>query len=216
MRFHPMALLIALAVLTACTTPARSEPTAAAAVAQPTRSPATADNASLTVTVKRETAAAACDGSATPAATEGPYYKQGSPLRAVLLEPGMSGTKLTITGNVYAVDCTPVANAWLDFWQADSQGVYDNSGYTLRGHLNTDASGKYTLVTLVPGRYPGRTPHIHVKVQAPGGRILTTQLYLPDQPSNATDSIFDVATVMKNVQSGGDGVSATFDFVVAR
>jgi hypothetical protein len=61
----------------------------------------------------------------------------------------------------------PAANALLDFWQANPNGAYDNTGYTLRGHQYTDANGYYTLTTIVPGIYPGRTEHIHVKVQAP-------------------------------------------------
>ena len=114
----------------------------------------------------------------TPAQTEGPYYTPNSPERASLIEPGMGGTKLIVTGYVLTTDCQPIANAWLDFWQADDQGVYDNAGYRLRGHLFTDETGRYTLETIVPGEYPGRTQHIHVKVQAPNGPILTTQTLL--------------------------------------
>ena len=86
----------------------------------------------------------ACGGGATsanvtPSLTEGPYYKSGSPEQANLFQEGMPGTKIVITGYVYDTNCQPVANAWLDFWQADANGNYDNSGYTLRGHQYTDA-----------------------------------------------------------------------------
>ncbi len=91
----------------------------------------------------------------------------------------MGGTKIIVTGYVLTTDCEPIANAWLDFWQADDQGAYDNAGYRLRGHLFADETGRYTLETIVPGEYPGRTPHIHVKVQAPNGQILTSQIYFP-------------------------------------
>ena len=77
----------------------------------------------------------------TPELTEGPYFTANSPERASLLEDGMAGTKLIVTGYVYDTNCQPVANALLDFWQADANGVYDNSGYTLRGHQFTDANG---------------------------------------------------------------------------
>jgi hypothetical protein len=43
---------------------------------------------------------------------------------------------------------------------------------------------------IVPGLYPGRTRHIHVKVQAPDRPVLTTQLYFPGEPANASDGIF--------------------------
>jgi protocatechuate 3,4-dioxygenase beta subunit len=109
----------------------------------------------------------------------------------------------------------PVANALLDFWQANANGAYDNSGYTLRGHQYTDANGNFTLTTVVPGLYPGRTEHIHVKVQAPGGPLLTTQLFFPGVTQNARDSIFDPSLVM-NVSDNPDGtLSATYTFVVA-
>ena len=100
--------------------------------------------------------------------TEGPYFKTNSPERSALVTDSTQGTLLTVTGQVLAADGTPVANALLDFWQADASGAYDNSGYTLRGHQYTDENGNYTLTTVVPGLYPGRTRHIHVKVQAPG------------------------------------------------
>jgi hypothetical protein len=70
----------------------------------------------------------------TPALTEGPYFKAGSPERTSLLETGMPGIKLVLTGNVLTPDCQPIAGALLEFWQADTNGQYDNSGYTLRGH----------------------------------------------------------------------------------
>lgn len=153
----------------------------------------------------------------TPAQTEGPYYKPGSPERTSLLEPGMAGTRLVITGFVVDSECRPIAGAWLDFWQADAGGRYDNSGYTLRGHQYTDERGRFTLETVVPGLYPGRTRHIHVKVQRPGGSVLTTQLYLPDEPGNSRDGIFRPELVLREVQQAGDGsLSATFTFVLTR
>jgi protocatechuate 3,4-dioxygenase beta subunit len=150
----------------------------------------------------------------TVAQTEGPYFKTNSPERTSLVEDGMQGTVLTITGQVLAADGTPVANALVDFWQANASGTYDNSGYTLRGHQYTDANGNYTLTTVVPGLYPGRTRHIHVKVQAPNGPLLTTQLYFPGEARNSTDGIFDPSLVL-NLQNNADGTqSATFNFVV--
>ena len=149
----------------------------------------------------------------TPAQTEGPYYTPNSPERASLIEPGMGGTKLIVTGYVLTTDCRPIANAWLDFWQADDQGVYDNAGYRLRGHLFTDKTGSYTLETILPGEYPGRTEHIHVKVQAPNGPILTSQIYFPGVAANERDAIFDPA-LLADVQAAADGKVATFNFVV--
>lgn len=134
----------------------------------------------------------ACDDGDDPtlSQTEGPFFAPDSPERASLLEPGLGGTRLTITGAVVDTGCRPVPRALLDFWQADAAGHYDNQGYRLRGHQFTDADGRFRLETVVPGLYPGRTRHIHVKVQAPDRPVLTTQLYFPGEPANASDGIF--------------------------
>ncbi len=149
----------------------------------------------------------------TPAQTEGPYYTPNSPEKTSLIEAGIGGTRLIVTGYVLTTDCQPVANAWLDFWQADAEGAYDNVGYRLRGHLFTDEAGRYTLETIVPGEYPGRTEHIHVKVRAPNGPLLTSQIYFPGVAANNRDSIFDPA-LLAAVQTTADGQVATFNFVI--
>ena len=102
----------------------------------------------------------------------------------------MPGTKLVLSGAVLTSECQPVANALVDFWQADSNGEYDNTGFTLRGHQYTDENGRYQLVTVVPGLYTGRTEHIHVKVQASNAPVLTTQLFFPGVASNLSDLEF--------------------------
>lgn len=150
---------------------------------------------------------------ATPAETEGPFFKAGSPQRTSLIDPGMAGTRLTITGRVLTVGCQPVPGALLDFWQANASGSYDNSGFRLRGHQSTDALGSYSLQTIVPGEYPGRTEHIHVKVAAPGRATLTTQMYFPGASRNQSDPLFNQALVVHVTDSAG-GEAATFDFVL--
>jgi protocatechuate 3,4-dioxygenase beta subunit len=157
--------------------------------------------------------ASACPDSATPAETEGPYFKAGSPERASLLDPQTLGTRLTLRGRVFGPGCKPLGGVILDFWQASAAGVYDNSGYGLRGHQSTDAEGRYVLTTVVPGEYPGRTQHIHVKVEAPGRPVLTTQLYFPGAAKNAGDSIFRPALLMK-VTGTASRMEAAYDFVL--
>ncbi|MFE2954352.1 dioxygenase, partial [Embleya sp. NPDC059267] len=120
------------------------------------------------------------DGDApTIAQTEGPYFKPNSPLRTVLATSSTPGIPLTVTGYVFGRQCQPLANVLLDFWQADTNGTYDNTGFAFRGHQFTNAQGAYKLTTIVPGLYPGRTRHLHMKVQAPNRGILTTQTYFP-------------------------------------
>jgi protocatechuate 3,4-dioxygenase beta subunit len=149
----------------------------------------------------------------TPRQTEGPYYKPRSPERSSLLEPGFTGTIIVLTGYVLSRRCQPIERALLDFWQADEQGQYDNGGYRCRGHQFTDEAGRYRLETVMPGLYPGRTRHIHVKVQAPTQRPLTTQLYFPGEARNARDGIFTPALLMV-VQDTTNGKAAKFNFVL--
>ena len=149
----------------------------------------------------------------TPSETEGPFFTPNSPQRASLIEPGMPGTRIVLTGRVVSRGCRPIAGALLDFWHADDSGEYDNVGFRLRGHQFTDAEGRYRLETIVPGLYPGRTRHFHVKVQPRGGRVLTTQLYFPGEPRNPRDLLFrpDLLMAVSERESGRD---ARFNFVL--
>ena len=88
------------------------------------------------------------DDEPTPSMTEGPFFTPRSPLRASLIEPGMTGTRIVITGRVFARSCRPVPGALLDVWHADDAGDYDNEGYRCRGHLFADAEGRYRFETI--------------------------------------------------------------------
>ena len=66
----------------------------------------------------------------------------------------------------------------------------------------------------MPGLYPGRTRHIHVRVQAPNQPVLTTQLYFPDEPGNRSDGIFRPELVM-SVRDEPGAKAGAFDFVLA-
>lgn len=152
-------------------------------------------------------------GPATPRDMEGPFYKPGAPRRQSLLEAGAKGERLILTGSVLSAGCRPVADALLDFWHADADGAYDNSGFRFRGVQQTDASGRYRLETILPARYPGRPRHIHVKLQAPGGRVLTTQLYFADEPRESRDPSYRSALVLALERRDG-ALRAEFRFVV--
>lgn len=227
-------MAISVVLLAACGAAANSTVTSNTNTAIPTIAdnsngaattvPTTADNSntsaptSAVTVVTGSTSNLACSNGAASAnqtveETEGPYYKSGSPEQPDLFTNGMTGTKIVISGYVYDTNCKPIANAWLDFWQADANGNYDNSGFTLRGHQYTDASGHYQLTTVVPGLYPGRTEHIHVKVQAPNGKILTSQLFFPGVTQNDSDGIYDPSLLLA-IQQTGDTLQGQFNFVV--
>lgn len=144
----------------------------------------------------------------TQAQTEGPYYTPNTPQRNSFLEEGMEGTRLVLVGYVLDQNCQPLPNAWLDFWQADANGEYDNSGYRLRGHQFTDEQGRYYLETVLPGLYSSRPiEHIHVKVKPEGGNEITSQLYFPQQPMEG---------LTVTLEERGDYLVGYFNFVVQR
>lgn len=223
-------LLPLTAVLAACGALGRGaeeqpgETSKSAGAAQATAAPAES-KASQPTQQKQDTAQAATatelpatpacedDDEPTPPQTAGPFYTPNTPLRTSLLEPGLAGTRLLLTGYVLSTKCTPIAGALLDFWHTNNVGNYDNEGYTFRGHQFADDQGRFTLETIVPGVYPGRTRHIHVRVQAPNQPILTTQLYFPGESGNQGDSIFNSALLVE-LTDADEGKEAQFTFVL--
>jgi protocatechuate 3,4-dioxygenase beta subunit len=157
------------------------------------------------------------EGFATPAQTEGPYFRAGSPGRTDLVEPGSKAPQLELTGFVLTRGCNPVARAVVDIWHADERGAYDNKGYRYRGRVYTDENGRYRIRTIVPGLYGGRTRHYHVNVAAGGKLLLTTQLYFPNEAANRRDGLFNKDLVMQ-MSGGGKAkdsiVVARYDFVI--
>ena len=132
-----------------------------------------------------------------------------TPLKSSFLADA-HGERLLLQGYVLDTRCRPLAGAWIDLWHADAAGAYDNRGFRLRGHQFSDAGGRYRFETIVPGLYPGRTRHFHVKLRAAGmPRELTTQLYFPGEPANAQDGLFRSELLLRL----GRG-TARFDFVL--
>jgi protocatechuate 3,4-dioxygenase beta subunit len=151
---------------------------------------------------------------ATPATTEGPFYMPDAPVRARIATPGTRGTPFVLSGVVRDTRCRPVARAIVDVWQADGRGEYDNSGYRLRGKVRTNARGAFTLRTVVPGIYPGRTEHMHVKVGAPGGPVTTTQLFMPGARGNSSDAFFQPSLVIRDLRRGSVPWTGRYAFTV--
>jgi protocatechuate 3,4-dioxygenase beta subunit len=170
---------------------------------------------------QRPTRAAPAAGKLAPTTPDilGPFWKDGAPERpdGRLCGPH-EGKPLVVSGRVIDTNGNP-AEAVLDVWQADANGVYDNDGFQFRGKIKTaldDRGQVYVIRTIRPGDYkisdPGqpdefRCAHIHVKVTAPGFKPLTTQLYFPDDKFNSTDHWFSESRVIR------DG---RFDFVLER
>ncbi len=162
------------------------------------------------------TGAGACAGTSDDA--QGPYYLPGAPRRSSLVGPGGAGALLVLSGVVRGVGCGLIPGAMLDVWHANQFGHYDHSGFSLRGRLLTDDAGRYALTTIVPGRYRSegrvRPAHIHVKVAAPGHRVLTTQVYFRGDPYASGDPRFRADRAVELVDDGHGGKRAEFDFTI--
>jgi len=186
--------------------PTETAPAASTETASPTAIPAIATEPAIQ-----------CSGVPTPANPEGPFYTPNTPERSNLIEEGMGGEPVLVRGRVVTTDCEPIAGAVVDFWQTDAAGEYDNVGYRLRGHQFTGEDGGYNLETIIPGEYPGRTAHIHVKLFAPDGtELLTTQLYIPGVSEQVPDGIgaFILELLAQDVSSEDGRRHVIFDFVV--
>src|SRR6516225_11144927 len=84
---------------------------------------------------------------------EGPFYKPSSPQRVDLLERNAQAQVVELSGSVLTRRCKPVARVLVDLWHADESGDYDNRGFRYRGHVVTDATGRYSFRTIMPAPY---------------------------------------------------------------
>jgi protocatechuate 3,4-dioxygenase beta subunit len=144
----------------------------------------------------------------TPRSTEGPFYPDKLPLDTDndLLQvndditPAV-GQVAWLSGRILDAHGSPVRNALVEIWQCDGKGVYYHSGsgaalkrrdthFQCFGRFLTGSSGEYVFRTIKPVPYPGRTPHIHLKVKRGSKDLLTTQCYIKGHPQNVKDGIW--------------------------
>lgn len=172
--------------------------------------------------------------SPTPAQTEGPFYPVALPPDSDfdLLRNGAlqytQGQPAWLDGVVTDLSGKPVRGAQVEIWQCDHAGHYHHPGdggqadarFQGFGRVVTGADGSYRFRTLRPAAYPGRTPHIHVKVRLGQRDLLTTQLYVADEPQNARDFLWrtlreaDRAALTVPFTPGSDGLRAHFPIVL--
>jgi len=129
-----------------------------------------------------------------PHETAGPYpldlSDEESYFRTDITE-GKPGMQLDLTITIVSIqdDCNPIANARIDLWQTDKDGVYsgfvqpgsDTTGETFcRGIQITDVNGQVKFKTIYPGWYPGRTTHNHFQVFLSNVLSATSQMAFPD------------------------------------
>ncbi len=175
----------------------------------------------------------------TPSATEGPYYPtptmrtpdiDNDLVKIMGLVEEAGGEVFTLRGTIASSDGQPLSGHRIEIWQCDMDGNYMhprdrrsvNFDHAFQGfgHDVTDDGGNYVFRTIKPTIYPGRTPHIHVKVFDGNRELLTTQFYIKGDPNNAGDRLFNRmsnaeanAVSMEFVQ-GETGIEATINIVV--
>lgn len=171
----------------------------------------------------------------TPAQSEGPFYPVEFPKDTDydLLRNGNQsypeGQGIWLDGSVTDLAGKPVSGAQVEIWQCDGAGHYHHAGdggkadprFQGFGRVKVGTDGSYRFRTIRPVAYSGRTPHIHVKVKLGRRDLLTTQLYVADDPGNARDFLWrGLSTADRDLLTapfalGPDGLSASFPLVVA-
>lgn len=171
----------------------------------------------------------------TPSAAEGPYY----PLPSMRVDDSdndlvriqgrtgeAKGDVIRLKGRVFDRQGQPVSGARVEIWQTDANGRYQHArdprsggfdrSFQGFGAVQTDGDGSYSFRTIKPVSYPGRTPHIHVKVHHSSGTF-TTQFYIAGHPQNRRDGLYRRMSTeqQKSVEmsffNGRDGVETNVD-----
>jgi protocatechuate 3,4-dioxygenase, beta subunit len=169
----------------------------------------------------------------TPSQTEGPFYpdQQMQDADADLLKNGRvaykGGESAWISGVVSDLDGKPVSGAVVEIWQCDHEGVYRHSrssgdkqmAFQGFGKEQVSADGRYRFRTIKPVAYPGRPPHIHMKIKLGHRELLTTQMYVAGDASNARDFLTralgsDRSLLEAAFTRGSDGWQAEFGLTV--
>lgn len=150
---------------------------------------------------------------------EGPFYTPNTPEKVDFRRPHHRGRELVLRGLVTDEAGRPIAGAVLDLWHADENATYDNVGYDYRGHQFTASDGSFTLTSLVPPPYAfaglWRAPDVHVKVQGPRTKLLTTQVFFPD-PTGLTRDVKIEPRLLARMDEPANGVAQAFFHFVLR
>jgi protocatechuate 3,4-dioxygenase beta subunit len=159
----------------------------------------------------------------TPRQTEGPFYPDKLPLDTdndlIVVNDSLTpavGEITHLSGRILDASGGPVRNAVIEIWQVDGKGIYlhsrggdrsaRDSNFQGYGRFLTGSTGEYYFRTVKPVPYPGRTPHIHVKIRKGERELLTTQCYVKGHPSNERDGIY------RHIRDPRARESVTIDF----
>ena len=141
----------------------------------------------------------------TPPQSLGPFYPSRLPLDSdadLTFVEGRDGVAtgevVNLHGKVVDSNGVVIPNAQIEIWQCDAFGAYHKppsspgqdpffQGY---GKTMTDDKGQFRFKTIKPVAYPGRAPHIHLRISK-GSKELVTQIYVHGNPANRTDFLLN-------------------------
>ena len=142
---------------------------------------------------------------ATPAQSAGPFFPDRLPLdqdnNLTMIngrQAPAAGETTDLTGRVHDLNGAPLARVTIEIWQVDQHGHYihsadagadNDANFQGYGRFETGQGGQYRFRTIKPVPYPGRAPHIHVRLRKGGRELLTTQLYVQGHPLNERDGL---------------------------
>lgn len=113
--------------------------------------------------------------------------------------PRAAGEWLDLGGSVVDARGRAVDGAEVEIWQCDVHGSYRHprgagsqvdEAFQGFGSSRSDGQGRYRFRTIRPAPYPGRTPHIHVRLRHPSWGEFTSQLFVAGEPGNARDFLY--------------------------
>ncbi|KWV48581.1 hydroxyquinol 1,2-dioxygenase [Bradyrhizobium macuxiense] len=177
----------------------------------------------------------------TEATVFGPFHVEGAPHYELGadISNGARGVPCLVRGTVRSLNGEAVANAHLDVWQSDEDGLYDvqhpEIGHAqARGILRSNGEGQYWFKSIlaVPyaiphdgpvgklleatGRHPWRPAHLHFLIKAPGYETLTTHVFRSDDQYLDSDAVFGVRqSLITDWKRQADGTYLVeYDFVL--
>lgn len=116
------------------------------------------------------------------------------------------GQHIILTGRVVEEGNRPILNAIVEIWQPDANGVFRHPldpraseidpGFYGWGRARTNAEGRYSFRTVMPGRSPVdgalRWPHLNLMLLAIGlTRRLVTTVFFAETPDSVRDPVFE-------------------------
>ena len=110
-----------------------------------------------------------------------------------------AGDRIYFTGKIVDSDCVPVPEALIEVWQADSVGAYSfkvgdmkpsrDPEFVGAGRATSNNEGEFSFLTIFPGNYKDRAPHINFRITHPDFNEVVGVVFFEYHPANAKDPV---------------------------